>query len=236
MLNLKTALPMKRFFLFFVLLWIFVSCGKSDNQQDNRFYDNWKYIGYRDKALKFHSPSSYVADCKSCYTVHFKNDDFFDIQICSNKGGGKYQIDTQRHLLFSQGYGLTEIYDPMCPDEEGFSISGNYRFISDTLAISPNDTLTSLFVKAATYIPHVDPPRYYKRGILNVAPQGSYDCSAVSHTLVLEDYSGTLSIAYDQTLDLSSYEGKPVSIWGYFTPKFKNCPETFHIERIVTLY
>ena len=79
---------MKRFFLFFVLLWIFVSCGKSDNQQDNRLYDNWKYIGYRDKALKFHSPSSYVADCKSCYTVHFKNDDFFDIQICSNKGGG----------------------------------------------------------------------------------------------------------------------------------------------------
>ena len=48
----KTALPMKRFFLFFVLLWIFVSCGKSDNQQDNRLYDNWKYIGYRDKALK----------------------------------------------------------------------------------------------------------------------------------------------------------------------------------------
>ena len=33
---------MKRFFLFFVLLWIFVSCGKSDNQQDNRLYDNWK--------------------------------------------------------------------------------------------------------------------------------------------------------------------------------------------------
>ena len=36
---------MKRFFLFFVLLWIFVSCGKSDNQQDNRLYDNWKYTG-----------------------------------------------------------------------------------------------------------------------------------------------------------------------------------------------